>query len=134
MAADVVRWHQATGGKIDPNTGVWAELPLPWEVFNGEKACTRQLVETVCEKYDIDAVKTGWIAPRAERKTVAFTPTPELVHGVVVSNPSLAAVLRKAGWFSGKSAKSVTEAVVVERDETGAALKVSVEDEVQMRQ
>lgn len=134
MAADVVRWHHATGGSIDPNTSVWAELPLPWEVFNGEKACTRELVETVCKKYGIDAVKTGWVAPKAERKTVAFTPTPELVHGVVVSNPSLAAVLRKAGWFSGKAAKSVTEAVVVERDETGAALKASVEDEVQMRQ
>jgi hypothetical protein len=130
MAADVVRWHQATGGKIDPNTGVWADLPLPWEVFNGEKTCTREIVEAVCKSHGIDAVKTGWVAPKAERKTVAFTPTPELVHGVVVSNPKLAAVLRKAGWFSGKSAKPVTEAVVVERDYTGAALKASVGDEV----
>jgi hypothetical protein len=45
------------------------------------------------------------------------------VHGVAVSDPALAALLRKAGWFSGKAAKPVDVAVVVERDPTGAALE-----------
>jgi hypothetical protein len=128
MAADVVRWHKASGGDLDPNTAIWAALPFPWEVFLGEKTCTREMVEKVCKKYNVDAEKTGWIAPRDKREVVPFKPTPELVHGVVVSDPRLAAVLRKAGWFSGKSneVKSVSEAVVVERDETGAALSASV--------
>jgi hypothetical protein len=130
MAADVVRWHQATGSGIDPNTKVWAELPMPWEVFNGRKECTREMIIAACTKNGVDAEKTGWVQPGEKRSAVPFVPTPELVHGVTVSNPQLALVLRKAGWFAGKgSAKSVTEAVVVERDETGAALGVHADDE-----
>jgi hypothetical protein len=54
-------------------------------------------------------VKNGWTALPPERKVAAFRPTPELVHGVTVSNPQLAAALRKAGWFSGKRAVSLSE-------------------------
>ena len=109
MAADVAAWHRAAGGGLDPNTKVWAEVPLPWEVLSGEASCTRKMVEQVCRKYGVDAVKNGWIAPPPERKVAEFRPMPELVHGVTVANPQLASVLRKAGWFSGKRAAHLPE-------------------------
>lgn len=109
MAADVAAWHSAAGGDLDPDTKVWMEVPLPWEVLSGEAVCTREMVESVCRKYRVDPVKNGWTAPPPERKVVEFRPTPELVHGVTVSTPKLAAVLRKAGWFSGKRGGSLPE-------------------------
>lgn len=104
MAADVVYWHVATGGKLDPNTNVWNKLPLPWEVFQGKSTCNKELVITYCKEAGIDAEKTGWIAPRVHGVAM-FKPTPELVHGVVVSNPFLATVLKRHKYFSGKNAK-----------------------------
>lgn len=104
MAADVVAWHQSSGGNLDPNTEVWNQLPLPWEVFNDIQKCNKQLVLQCCKEAGIDAEKTGWIAPRSHG-VEKFTPTPELVHGVEVSNPFLASVLKKHKYFSGKNAK-----------------------------
>lgn len=99
MAADVVRWHRSTDG-LEPDTQVWNMLPKPWEVVLGRKTCTRKDIESACIKVGIKG--KGWIAPRA--KTVApFKPTPELVHGVIVSSPELAAVLKKCGYYSGPS-------------------------------
>lgn len=130
MAADVVRWHLSSGGQLEPDTLVWAELPAPWEVFSGSKSCTRALVEKVCKKHGVDPVKKNWTKPvQGKRQTVEFKPTPELVHGVAVTHPGLATMLKKAGWFSGKSASDVAEAVVVERDEHGSAIKASFEEE-----
>lgn len=107
MAADVAYWHRATGGDIHPDTRVWAELPLPWEVFSGEKACGRAQVEEVCARHGVNAEKTGWTQPRPSAKAVAFTPTPELVHGCVVTHPVLAKILRDMGVYSGKKLKNV---------------------------
>lgn len=104
MAADVVFWHATTGGKLDPNTHVWNKLPLPWEVFQGKATCNKELVIKYCKEAGIDAEKTGWIAPRIHG-VAAFKPTPELVNGVVVSNPFLATVLKRHKYFSGKNAK-----------------------------
>ncbi|GAA4351011.1 hypothetical protein GCM10023185_09320 [Hymenobacter saemangeumensis] len=101
MAADVVAWHQQTGGQLDPNTLVWADLPLPWEVLNGTATCTRETVAAACARAGLNAAKSGWLAPRPHQ-VVPFRPTPELVHGVSVSNPYLALVLRKNKVFSGK--------------------------------
>jgi hypothetical protein len=42
------------------------------------------------------------IAPPPDRKVARYSPTPELVHGVEVSSPQLAALLRSLGVFSGK--------------------------------
>jgi hypothetical protein len=53
-----------------------------------------------------------------------------LVHGVAVTSPALAAVLRKAGWFSGKSTRPLPEgtpAVDVVRDDKGFALSARPE-------
>ncbi|MGE3803883.1 MAG: hypothetical protein AB7K24_04320 [Gemmataceae bacterium] len=125
MAADVASWHRASGGGLEPDTLVWNELPLPWEVLSGEVSCTRALVENVCRRHKVDPIKKGWMAPPPERKVEQFRPTPELVHGVTVASPELAAVLRKAGWFSGKVAWTLPDTVgpvEVRRDEHGFAL------------
>ncbi|MDQ1160957.1 hypothetical protein QE422_001325 [Chryseobacterium sp. SORGH_AS 447] len=101
MAADVVAWHYATGGKIDPDTEVWNKLPLPWEVFEGKAFCNKKLIADICKEVRIDPEKSGWIAPRTH--TIAkYKPTPELVHGVMVSNPFMATILKKNKFFSGK--------------------------------
>ena len=102
MAADVVAWHYQVGGKLDPNTAVWNELPLPWEVLSGKNQCPRILVEELCRKYGVDPVKSGWTAAKSFSTVTAFRPTPELVHGVTVTNPFLATLLRREGYFSGK--------------------------------
>lgn len=104
MAADVVAWHQSAGQGLDPNTRVWAALPLPWEVLLGTATCTRAQVAEACQRASLDPAKSGWLAPRPHG-VVPFRPTPELVHGVSVANPYLAAVLKRHRYFSGKAAQ-----------------------------
>lgn len=101
MAADVVAWHYSTNGKLDPNTNVWNKLPLPWEVFQNKAECNKALVIKYCKEAGLDPEKSGWVAPRVHG-VAEFKPTPELVHGVSVSNPFLASVLKKHKYFSGK--------------------------------
>ncbi|CAD0220955.1 hypothetical protein [Chryseobacterium sp. JV274] len=101
MAADVIAWHLSTGGKIDPNTEVWNNVPLPWEVFQERVFCNKEIIVNACKEAGIDPEKSGWIAPRIHGVS-PFRPTPELVHGVMVSNPFLAKVLRQNKYFSGK--------------------------------
>ncbi|OWK38491.1 hypothetical protein [Fimbriiglobus ruber] len=127
MAADVAYWHQLSGGGLDPNTFVWNDLPLPWEVLAGDASCTRQQVEESCHRHGVDPIKGGWVAPPPERRVEKFTPTPELVHGVAVADPALAKVLRRAGWFSGRilhQPDEVPDAVTVRRNEHGFATGV----------
>ena len=106
MAADVVAWHFSSGGKLDPNTEVWNKIPLPWEVFQNKAVCNKELVIKYCKKVGLDPEKSGWIAPRIHG-IAEFKPTPELVHGVVVSNPYLATVLKRHRYFSGKNSISL---------------------------
>ncbi len=106
MAADVVAWHLSTGGKLDPNTEVWNKLPLPWEVFQNKAACNKDLVIQYCKEAGLDPEKSGWIAPRIH-SVAAFKPTPELVHGVAVSNPFLATVLKRHKYYSGKNVNPI---------------------------
>ncbi len=101
MAADVAYWHRATGGGLDPNTLVWSKLPLPWKVFNEEAICHLEMVKFQCKMAGVDPKKSGWIAPKTHG-VARFKPTPELVHGVAVSSPFLAKVLKKHKYYSGK--------------------------------
>jgi hypothetical protein len=103
MAADVARWHRSTGKTLHTDTDVWATLPLPWKVLAGEASCTRRQIEETCDRFGIDPLKSGWIARRGGKVVEPFAPTPELVHGVVVSSPDMARAMRKAGVFSGKT-------------------------------
>lgn len=105
MAADVAWMHQRYGsGDLEPDTGVWNDLPFPWEVLSGQVACTKDDVIKACKARGVDPHKKGWIRPRPKH-IAEFTPTPELVHGVVVSNPQFAKLLRKARVFSGKNVR-----------------------------
>ncbi|MGX2993525.1 hypothetical protein JNUCC64_04385 [Streptomyces sp. JNUCC 64] len=106
VAADVAAWHRSVGGGLHPDTGVWAELPLPWEAVRGTVPCPRRLVEEVCVRHGVDPAAGGWTAARAEARAVPFRPTPELVHGVRVGDPLLARLLRSAGAYSGKGGPS----------------------------
>lgn len=118
MAADVARWH----GSLHPDTNVWAALPLPWEVLRGEARCTREMVMAVCRFWNVP--DAGWVGPKAPKRVVPFTPTPELVHGVSVASPLLASVLRAAGVFSGKDTSDPGVAFSVTRDEEGFVIGV----------
>ena len=102
MAADLAYWHQSSVGDVDPDTKVWAFLPMPWDVISGKTRCTRADVEGACRETGVDPAARGWTAPRAHGAVAEFKPTPELVHGVEVADPQWAALLRRAGVFSGK--------------------------------
>jgi hypothetical protein len=106
MAADVAAWHRVSGGKLDPQTAVWGELPLPWDVLAGTVECPLTLVEATCRKHDVDAVKAGWTHARSGTAVAPFRATPELVHGVTVGHPGLALLFRRWGVFSGKPISS----------------------------
>ncbi|MEU0571251.1 hypothetical protein ABZ297_38455 [Nonomuraea sp. NPDC005983] len=105
MAADLAAWHESAGGGVDPNTAVWAALPLPWDVLDGRAACTRADVEAACRTAGLDPVGSGWTAPAPKRGVAVFRPTPELVHGVSIADPVWASLLRRARVFSGKPVK-----------------------------
>lgn len=102
MAADLTSWHRFFGGGLHPDTSVWARLPLPWDVLDGSATCTRADVEAACREHGVDPVRSGWTAPREHGAIARFRPTPELVHGVSVSDPLWAMALRRARAFSGK--------------------------------
>lgn len=118
MAADVAYWHRQSGGGVHADTSVWKELPRPWEVISGNVACPMSLVEVTCAKFGVDPVKSGWSAPKPGRTIEAYSPTPELVHGVAVASPLLAAMLRKSGVFSGKSSSGTIPASTVDEIRT----------------
>lgn len=112
MAADLAFWHRSSGSDVDPDTGVWSMLPLPWEVLNGAAVCTREDVAKTCRQFKVDAQAKGWTAPRQTGKVAKFKPTPELVHGVSIADPTWAALLRRAGVFSGKKIKDGYEGIL----------------------
>jgi len=110
MAADLASWHRGTGGDVDPNTFAWALLPLPWDVISGRVRCPRAMVEAACAQAGLDPQASGWTGFRATGAVADITPTPELVHGVEVSDPLWAQMLRRGGVFSGPSKKHSPEA------------------------
>jgi hypothetical protein len=110
MAADLAAWHRSSGGDVDPDTFVWANLPLPWQVLDGTMPCSALTVEHWCREAGIDAMARGWTAMHATRESADFKPTPELVHGVEISDPLWAAVLRRAGVFAGPSKRAAEDA------------------------
>lgn len=112
MAADLAAWHERQAGGVDPQTRVWATLPLPWEVLDGDALCTRETVEAACHAEGVDPHASGWTAPRQVGDVARWRPTPELVHGVEVADPLWAGLLRRAGVFSGKGIRPADVGVV----------------------
>jgi hypothetical protein len=102
VAADVAAWHAREGRTEHDDVRVWAQLPLPWEVVLGDTECPADLVRRICWQTGIDPETTGWTQPYRQDVTELPEPAPELVHGVVVSSPLLARLMRQAGMFSGQ--------------------------------
>lgn len=107
IAADLAALHRRNGGEPDRQTKVWAALPLPWQIlFDETSTCDTERVEYECTLAGVDPVATGWTAPRQHAGVVAeFKPTPELVHGIEVTDPLWAGLLRRAGAWSGKTVR-----------------------------
>lgn len=122
MAADVAAWHQMGGEDEGPDVKIFKSIPLPWDVTLGKAVCTRRDVIEAQKRHGIK--KNLWTTQFEPGKPVATKITHALVHGVAVSDPELADVLRRAGWFSGKPSSQVS-GVKVERDKDGFALGVS---------
>lgn len=105
IAADVARWHRASGGGIDPDTKVWASLPKPWEVMNGSAYCGYEQIRKALVRNRIEPNGSSWLGPPTIGAPGPWQPTPELVHGVEVDNPGLAKFLHRIGAFSGRPLK-----------------------------
>ncbi|BCJ63140.1 hypothetical protein [Polymorphospora rubra] len=103
VAADVAAWHAREGHDQHIDVLVWADLPLPWDVVLGDDDCPAELVRQVCRQHGVDPEATGWTQPYRQDLTELPEPAPDLVHGVTVSSPLLASVLRQIGVFSGQA-------------------------------
>jgi hypothetical protein len=119
MAGDLAYWHDFAGGGVDPDTRVWSLLPYPWDVINGLAECTAADVAAACALAGVNPVTDGWTAPLAPGAVAQFRPTPDLVHGVQVSSPEWAGLLRRAGVFSGKKIRGGDEGLRASAEQAG---------------
>lgn len=103
VAADVAAWHRLEGRDQHADVQVWADLPLPWDVVLGDDDCPAELVRQACRRHGVDPDAAGWTQPWRQDVTELPAPAPDLVHGVLVSSPLLAELLRRAGVFSGQA-------------------------------
>jgi hypothetical protein len=103
VAADVAAWHAREGHDQHIDVRVWAELPLPWDVVLGDADCPAELVRQVCRRHGVDPETSGWTQPYRQDLTELPEPAPDLVHGVTVSSPLLASIMRRAGVYSGQA-------------------------------
>lgn len=102
VAADVAHWHASDGGGQHADIEVFAKLPLPWDVILDGTSCPAGLVRQVCHQEGLDADATGWTSAYRQGELAEAGPTPELVHGVVISSPAMAQWLRAVNAFSGR--------------------------------
>lgn len=103
MAADLIYWHQIVGNATaHPDVLVAASLPPVWEVLQGQAECTAPMVLQACAAHGLDPEASYWTGPVRPGELGRFEPTPELVHGIVVSSPLLGSILRHARVFSGQ--------------------------------
>jgi hypothetical protein len=103
VAADVAAWHAREGKDQHMDIRVWADLPLPWDVVLDDDDCPAELVRQACQRHGVDPDRSGWTQPYRQDFTELPEPARDLVHGVVVTSPLLASVLRGIGVFSGQS-------------------------------
>lgn len=107
VAADVARWHRMDGGGAHVDTAVFTDLPKPWDVVLDGAECTADMVRAACRAHGLDPDKAGWTAPYRQDGLAEATVALNLVHGIVVPDPDLAAALRRAGVFSGQAPTSL---------------------------
>jgi hypothetical protein len=110
MAADLVWWARNMGQELHEDTRMFAKLPYPWEVINGDKKLNRAKILSVARKANVTNVdETGWVGPRTGVVSEVAAAEPITVHGIVVSDPYLAVMLRKSGAFSAKKFSPVED-------------------------
>ncbi|MEU4690389.1 hypothetical protein [Actinoplanes sp. NPDC023714] len=102
VAADVAAWHRRDGNDQQTDVLVWADLPVPWDVVLGDDTCSAEMVRRACLRHGVDPEANGWTQPYRQDFTELPAPARDLVHGVTVSSPTLAGVLRQIGVFSGQ--------------------------------
>jgi hypothetical protein len=107
VAADVAAWHAREGRGQHMDVRVWADLPLPWDVVLGDDDCPAELVRQACRRHGVDPETSGWTQPYRQGTTELPEPAPDLVHGVSVSSPLLASVMRQVGVFSGQASRGL---------------------------
>lgn len=101
IAGDVAAMHHVHGDGAHEDATVAAALPAPWQVVLGLAECTAEQVRAACTAAGLDPDASGWTSPYRQAHTEEATFTLELVHGVTVTSPDLAALLRRTGVFSG---------------------------------
>jgi hypothetical protein len=109
MASDVAWMYRNAGQDLHEDTRMFARLAHPWNVVSGDRKQRFADVLAAAEAEGVDAEKTGWVGPHLPQQAEATEPEPALVHGVVVSDPQLAATLRRCGVFSAKQLKHVED-------------------------
>lgn len=102
VAADVAAWHRREGRDQHADVQVWAALPRPWDVVLGDDTCDADQVRAACRRHGVDPEAAGWTQPYRQDSAELPAPARDLVHGVTVSSPLLAAVLQQIGVFSGQ--------------------------------
>lgn len=102
VASDVAAWHDLTGSTLHQDIAIFAELPLPWSVVLGDASCSISQVRATALAHGVDPDATGWTEPFRQRSLAPSSLTPDLVHGVAIPWPHLAALLRRSGVFSGQ--------------------------------
>jgi hypothetical protein len=105
MAADIVWWGRENGQELHEDTRLFNALPYPWEVITGSKSLNREQILSAAKKESVDATSTGWVGPRTNIELEIAVAEPATVHGVIVTDPNLALILRRVGAFSGKQLK-----------------------------
>lgn len=108
MASDLVWMYRSQGEELHEDTRMFSRLPHPWDVIGGVVPLGRGDIIAKAHTLGIDAKATGWVGPRAPGEIETPALEPALVHGVVVSDPALAASLKKAGAFSGKGLRDLS--------------------------
>ncbi|GIG55636.1 hypothetical protein Lfu02_00080 [Longispora fulva] len=103
VASDVAHWHTVSGGDQHTDVLIAADLPVPWDVVLGDDDCPADLVRQVCRQHGVEPETTGWTSPYRQDHLERPAPAPDLVHGVQVSSPLLAGLLRDLGVFSGQA-------------------------------
>lgn len=102
LAADLVRWNSYEGGSVSVDFDLFHKLPYPWAVLSGEATLNRQDMVDAGLLTEARLAETGWISTRSGLEFEVPEPDPALVHGVTVTNPDFAELLRKIGVFSAK--------------------------------
>ncbi len=115
MASDVAWMYRNSGQDLHEDTRMFAALPKPWEVVLGSASQGRDDILAAARTLSVNAQASGWVGMRHPSPLERPAPEPTLVHGVVVSDPLLAASLRRCGVFSGKRLKHLEDMPEIER-------------------